>query len=75
MIQTVNDHSWQKSASYQRLSSFEKTLLLSFIRGTTLAAYRKWVEDGKQMPIDEVLALLMLGVVFLISMQIYNQYV
>lgn len=58
MIQTVNDYSWQKSVSYQRLSSFEKTLLLSFIRGTTLAAYRKWVEDGKQMPIDEVLTIL-----------------
>ncbi|WP_235806095.1 hypothetical protein [Limosilactobacillus gastricus] len=31
---------------------------MSFIRGTTLAAYRKWVEDGKRMPIDEVLAIL-----------------
>lgn len=55
MIAQVNDVGWAGSESYQRLPDFEKGLLMDFLNGSTLAAYRLWVEGGKTLPVDEVL--------------------
>lgn len=58
MMGKVNDAGWRDSVSYQKLSDFEKVLLMDFINKSTLAAYRHWVEDGKKLAIDEVVDVL-----------------
>ncbi len=55
MITKVTDTGWGKSKKYQKLSDFEKHLLLEFVNQSVLTAYRQWIEDGKQMPIEEVI--------------------
>ena len=57
MVESVNDAGWGKSRQYQRLSPFEQKLLMSFINHAVLSAYIQWVEDGKQMPVEDVIAL------------------
>ena len=57
MITKVNDVGWGKSEQYCKLSDYEKKLLLDFVNHAVLAAYKQWVEDGKKMPIEEVIAL------------------
>ena len=42
---------------YQKLSDFDKKLLMDFINNTVLAAYRRWVEDGKTVSMEDVIAL------------------
>lgn len=54
MIGHVNDTAWSHSKKFQKLSDFEKRLLLDFINESGLAAYRRWIEDGKRIPVEEV---------------------
>ena len=44
-----------KSKKYQKLSNYEKKLLMDFINNAVLTAYRQWVEDGRKMPMEEVI--------------------
>ncbi len=55
MVGDVNDEGWGKSKKYQNLSEFEKKLLMGFINNAVLTAYRQWVEDGKETPLEEVI--------------------
>ena len=55
MIAEVNDTGWAHSEQYQRLSDFEKRLLMDFINNTTLSAYREWIVGGKTIPLEEVI--------------------
>lgn len=55
MMAKVNDASWRDSIQYQKLSDFEKRLLLDFINNCTLSAYRGWIESGKSIPLEEVI--------------------
>lgn len=55
MISEVNEAGWGKSRQYRKLSDFEKKLLMSFVNETVLTAYRQWVEDGKKLPVEEVI--------------------
>ena len=55
MVEEINDAGWGKSKKYQKLSDFEKKLLMGFINSAVLTAYRQWVEDGKTMPLEEVI--------------------
>lgn len=55
MISEVNEAGWGSSRKYRSLSDFEKKLLMSFVNETVLCAYRQWVEDGKKMPVEEVI--------------------
>ena len=57
MVAEVNDAGWRNSPQYQHLSGFEKALLMDFINNAVLSAYRKWVADGKTLPISEVVEL------------------
>ena len=57
MISDVNDAGWGKSKKYQKLSEYEKKLLMGFVNNAVLTAYRQWVEDGKQMPLEDVIEL------------------
>ena len=55
MVGDVNDEGWGKSKKYQNLSEFEKKLLMGFVNNAVLTAYRQWVEDGKETPLEEVI--------------------
>ena len=55
MIAGVNDVGWGKSKKYQKLSEFEKLLLMEFANNSVLAAYRQWVESGKTTPLEDVI--------------------
>ncbi len=55
MIENVNDAGWGRSENYQKLSAFEKKLLMDFVNNAVLTAYRHWVEEGKTTPLAEVI--------------------
>ena len=57
MIENVNTVGWAKSAKYQKLSDYEKKLLMGFINNAVLNVYRQWVEDGKNLPLEKVIEL------------------
>lgn len=57
MTGKVNDAAWGKSKKYQNLTEFEKEFLMGFINTSVLTAYKQWVEDGKRMSLDDVIAL------------------
>lgn len=55
MVADVNDAGWGKSKKYQKLSDYEKKLLMGFVNNAVLTAYRQWIEDGKKMPLEDVI--------------------
>ena len=55
MIADVNDAGWGKSEAFNRLTDYQKRMLMTFVNNAALGAYRQWVEDGKQMPLDDVI--------------------
>ena len=55
MADKVNDTAWNKSKKYQMLNSYEKKVLMGFINNAVLNAFREWVQDGKKIPVDEVI--------------------
>ena len=55
MTDQVNDEGWGKSRKYQKLSSYEKRMLMEFVNNSVLTSYRLWVEDGKKMPLEDVI--------------------
>jgi len=57
MTDQVNDEGWRKSKQYQKLTFYEKRILMEFINNTTLTSYRLWVEDGKKMPLEDVITM------------------
>ena len=57
MMAEVTDAGWGKSRKFKKLSDFEKQLLTEFVNNSVLSAYRQWVEDGKRLPMEEVIDL------------------
>ena len=55
MIADVNDAGWGKSEDFNRLTDYQKRMLMTFINNACLGAYRQWIEDGKQMPLEDVI--------------------
>ena len=55
MTDRVNDEGWSKSKKYQELSFYEKRLLMEYINSSVLTSYRLWVENGKKMPLEDVI--------------------
>ena len=55
MTDKVTDTSWSKSKKYQKLSDYEKKVLMGFVNNAVIGAYREWVESGKTVPMDEVI--------------------
>lgn len=55
MTDQVNDEGWGKSKKYQKLSFYEKRMLMEFVNNSVLTSYRLWVEDGKKMPLEDVI--------------------
>jgi len=44
-----------RANTYQKLNDYEKKVLMGFINNAVLNAYREWVQDGKKLPMDEVI--------------------
>ena len=55
MIADVNDAGWGRSEAFRKLSGYEQRMLLTFVNNACLGAYRQWVEDGKRMPLEDVI--------------------
>lgn len=58
MMGEVNQAGWSGSSQYQTLTEFEKGLLMDFLNESTLSAYRRWVEGGKTIPVEDVVTTL-----------------
>ena len=37
------------------LTDYQKRMLMTFVNNAALGAYRQWIEDGKQMPLNDVI--------------------
>ena len=57
MIDRVTEHTWGKSEAFLSLSPIERSIVLSYIRSVCVGCYREWVNDGKRLPLEEVIAL------------------
>ena len=57
MVVKTNDEGWGRSEKYQKLSLYEKRMLMEFINNSVLASYRLWVERGKEIPLEDVIAM------------------
>ena len=57
MTGKVNDAAWSKSKKYQKLSDFEKAALMGYVNNSVLTVYRQWIEDGKRLPVEQVIGL------------------
>ena len=55
MIDHVTATAWGKSPVFLALDPFRQELLLEFINTAVLGAYRRWVEDGKCLPLEEII--------------------
>lgn len=55
MIDIVSDFGWSDSSISQSMSKTERALLQSFINGAVLGVYRQWLEQGKPMPVEQVI--------------------
>lgn len=55
MVDQVNDESWNESNKYQKLTFYEKRMLMEFINNSVLVSYRLWIEDGKKLPLEDVI--------------------
>ncbi|WP_125589208.1 TetR/AcrR family transcriptional regulator [Companilactobacillus jidongensis] len=54
MIDQVMEHTWSNSPEFNKLSSLQQHILMTFIQNTGLEVYKQWVASGKEAPIEEV---------------------
>ncbi|MBR5088174.1 MAG: TetR/AcrR family transcriptional regulator [Ruminiclostridium sp.] len=57
MLREVNETGWSRSKKYNALPEFEKRILMNFVNNAVLGFYRQWVEDGRKIPLDEIIEL------------------
>ena len=57
MIDKVTEQTWGKSGAFLALSPIEQSVVLSYIRSVCVGCYREWVNDGKRMPLKEMIDL------------------
>lgn len=55
MLARVNDVGWSKSEKFANLNEFEKKVLLEFVNNSALSVYKRWIESGKTIPLEEVI--------------------
>ena len=57
MINRVTAETWERSERFQRLDAFTRGVLLEHVNSINVNIYRRWVSDGKRVPIEELIAL------------------
>ena len=48
---------WSRSPEYQKLTNYEQNFLLDFTVYSVLNSCRRWIKDGKSMPLKRVIAM------------------
>lgn len=56
MIDQVMNHTWGASPEFNKMSAFEKKVLLAFVERTGLDVYIQWVKDGRKEKLDDVIS-------------------
>ena len=57
MIDRVYDGTWRKSAWFNNIPAWQQHLLMAFIQSTSVELYKRWVADGKPVPVEDVIAM------------------
>ena len=47
--------SFKDNAKYNELDTFKKEVLINFMNTTSLDIYRKWVDEGKKIPLKDII--------------------
>lgn len=55
MMNNVFDSTWGKSTWLQLLDPYKQNILLGFVQSASIEMYRRWVADGKKIPIEEII--------------------
>lgn len=55
MVNNVMSSTWGKSTWLQLLDTHKQNILLSFIQSASVEMYRRWVADGKKIPLEEII--------------------
>ena len=57
MVNDVMNSKWGQSTWLQLLEPSKQAILLEFIQSASMAVYRKWVADGKKIPLRDMIEL------------------
>ena len=57
MVNDVMNSKWGRSTWLQLLEPSKQAVLLEFIQSASMAVYRKWVADGKKIPLRDMIEL------------------
>lgn len=55
MMNNVFDSTWGKSTWLQLLDPYKQNILLGFVQSASIEMYRRWVADGKKIPLEEII--------------------
>ena len=55
MVGNVIHTTWEKSTWLQLLDPLKQNILLGFIQSAGVEMYRRWVADGKKIPLEEII--------------------
>lgn len=57
MINRVVAETWDRSESYRKLDGFTRGVLLEHVNSINVNIYRRWVDDGKRVPVEKLIEL------------------
>ena len=57
MVNDVMNSKWGQSTRLQLLEPSKQAVLLEFIQSASMSVYRKWVADGKEIPLRDMIEL------------------
>lgn len=57
MINKVTARTWERSPAFMRLDPFTRGAFLEYVNGINILLYRRWVADGKRVPVEELIEL------------------
>lgn len=55
MINNVMRSTWGESTWLQLLDTSKQNILLGFVQSASVEMYRRWVTDGKKIPLEEII--------------------
>lgn len=57
MISKIVECTWKNSSMFQDLKKYEQKILLTFACNVGLELYRQWVNEGKNIALEEIIKL------------------
>lgn len=55
MVNNVMRSTWGKSTWLKLLDTYKQNILLGFVQSASVEMYRRWVTDGKKIPLEEII--------------------